>query len=194
MSKDDRSRAGSFDNQVRLAPMPSTQPTIEPTLLPDGALIDKYRHGGHYTDCFMVELRQVITLEQFVEAFYTTWVFKLERGIIRAFLRKRSSDAQARALARGESEQFAAWTVEERTPYQLLMRDLWGSTRSWLMAAGRGPVITRLYFGSAVVGKATSEGGKPRMGLKYRAMLGFHTLYSRVLLGAAVRKLRRTGS
>jgi hypothetical protein len=174
--------------------MPSREPAIEPTLLPEGALIDKYRHGGHYTDCFMVELRQVITLEEFVEAFYTTWVFKLERAIIRAFLRKRSSDAQARALARGEADQFAAWTVEERTPFQLLLCDLYGSTRSWLMAAGRGPVITRLYFGSAVVGKVTSEGGKPRMGAKYRGMLGFHTLYSRILLRAAVRKLRKTGS
>lgn len=43
---------------------------------------------------------------------------------------------------------------------------------------------TTLYFGSAVVPR--KRGG---MGWPFTALLGFHKLYSRVLLGSAVRRL-----
>ena len=93
-----------------------------------------------------------------------------------------SRDAEARELASGQRQQFAAWSVEGRAPGQLLMCDFAGSTRSWLMAAPAGQG-TRLYFGSAVV--------RARQGGMFRALLGFHKLYSRILLRAAAARLLR---
>ena len=51
---------------------------------------------------------------------------------------------------------------------------------------------TLLYFGSAVVPLSKRGGtGRPRMGFAFRALLGFHKAYSRVLLRAAVARLAR---
>ncbi len=51
--------------------------------------------------------------------------------------------------------------------------------------------VTRLYFGSAVVPKRDSKTGEPRLGTGFRALLGFHQLYSVALLRAARRALER---
>ena len=66
-------------------------------------------------------------------AFYTTWLFRLERWILRLAVARPSTDEEAHQLARGEREAFAAWSVEARAPDQLLMCDFTGRTRSWLM-------------------------------------------------------------
>jgi len=50
---------------------------------------------------------------------------------------------------------------------------------------------TRLFFGSAVVPIVDKRSGAVRMGAAYRALLGFHKLYSRLLLHAAVGRLAR---
>lgn len=123
----------------------------------------------------------------FVEAFYTTALFKVERLILAWFVARPSTDLQARQLAEGSTDSFAAWRVEGRAPDQLLLTDFVGRTRSWLMVA---PVPganarTRLYFGSAVVPRGHAGKGPPRMGLAFHALLGFHKLYSRLLLRAA---------
>lgn len=156
--------------------------------LPADALLQRYREQGAYTDCFAVDVPGQVPHAVFVEAFYTTAVFKLERLLLALFVARPSNDDEARELAGGKREQFAAWSVEARAPGQLLMCDFAGSTRSWLMAVpasgtggGNG---TRLYFGSAVV--------RSRQGGAFRALLGFHKLYSRILLRAAVSRLRRT--
>ena len=130
-----------------------------------------------------------------MEAFYTTAVFKLERLLLARFVSKPSSDAQARQLAAGELNSFAAWDVEERRVDQLLMSDFRGRTRSWLMVApgpGDGAATTRLYFGSAVVPIVNRGSGEARLGFAFRALLGFHKLYSRVLLRAACSRLARS--
>ena len=49
---------------------------------------------------------------------------------------------------------------------------------------------TRLYFGSAVVPVVHEASGQRRMGFGFRALLGFHKLYSRILLRSAVANLR----
>ncbi len=49
---------------------------------------------------------------------------------------------------------------------------------------------TRLYFGSAVVPRQSAGAGKPVMGSLFQALLGFHRLYSRLLLRAASKRLR----
>ena len=50
---------------------------------------------------------------------------------------------------------------------------------------------TRLYFGSAVVPVMNAATGKSEMGFVFKALLGFHKLYSRALLSAAAARLAR---
>jgi hypothetical protein len=175
-----------------LMPLPGPHlPTILPCPLPDASLLSRYRtRDGAYTDCYTTEIAGSVTQADFVEAFYTTRVFKLERAILKWAVAKPSTDAQAALLARGGLDAFSAWTVEDRREDQLLLCDLHGRTRSWLMAtpdeSGDG---TRLYFGSAVVAAKGSESGAD-IGTGFRLLLGFHKVYSKVLLKAAVARLR----
>jgi hypothetical protein len=165
-----------------------TGPVVEREL-PPGALLQRYRDAGDYTDCWTLDLDRTIDFAQFVEAFYTTWVFRLERAVLSAAVAKPSTDAQARALAQGDADAFAAWTVEARAPDQLLLCDYRGRTRSWLMLAD-APPGRRLHFGSAVVKARDARTGERRLGPSFGALLGFHRLYSRVLLRAAAQRLR----
>ena len=166
-------------------------PAIHAGPLPDEALTQPYRMAGAYTDCYTTELAQLVTHAQFVETFYTTALFKLERWILRLAAALPSTDDEARALAWGERETFAAWTVEARAPDQLLMRDVNGRTRSWLMVAKSGQSSgTRLYLGSVVVPLRDPKTGGTSLGPVHGRLLGFHKLYSRLLLHAAARKLR----
>ncbi len=174
--------------------MPS--PSIQACELPAGSLLDAYRHGGAFADCYVTQLPGAVSLAEFVEAFYTSPVFKLERAILR-LAGWPASDADARELAGGRREAFAAWTVEGRAERLLLLADVTGRTRSWLMTAAvaaGGPGAagsTRLYFGSAVVPRRGSPQGRPELGFMFRALLGFHKLYSRLLLRAASVQLMR---
>ena len=163
---------------------------INPSPLPDSALLARYQRDGAYVDCYASDLGFAITQVQFVTAFYTTWLFKLERLILKWTLSRPSSDAQAAELAAGRIDEFAAWRVEARAPDQLLLTDLYGRTRSWLMVAALESGGTRLYFGSAVVPRAQSPGARPALGIGFRALLGFHKLYSLALLAAARTRLR----
>ena len=149
---------------------------IEEGPLPGNALLQKYAQSGAYTDCFYTDFPENMALIDYVEAFYSTWLFKLERVILALVIKKDSSKQDAGKLARGEIDKFAAWTVEERTEHQLLMCDYRGHTRSWLMV-----VPGRLYFGSAVV---------PKDRKFYKLLLGLHRLYSRMLLAAARSRLQ----
>jgi hypothetical protein len=153
---------------------------VAPCPLPPQALLARYARDGSYVDCYVTEIARTVSHAQYVEAFYTTAVFRLERLILKWAVSRPSSDEEARRLAAGEIGAFAAWRVENRAEDQLLLCDLLGGTRSWLMVAPAGPARTRLYFGSAVV----------RLSGGYRALLAFHKLYSRVLLGAARSRLR----
>ena len=160
-----------------------------PCELPNSALLRKYQEEGAYADCYVVEVAGSITHAAFVEAFYTTALFKVERAILYGFAGRPSTDLQARELAEGRAESFAAWRVEGRSPDQLLLADFTGRTRSWLMVAGAGDAAgeprTRLFFGSAVVPRIDAKTGESSMGGGFRALLGFHRFYSRQLLKAA---------
>jgi hypothetical protein len=160
--------------------------------LPEHALLRKYADGKAYTDCYVTESPARVSHAEFVEAFYTTAVFKLERLLLAWFVSRPSSDEQARRLAAGELDSFAAWTVEARSVDQLLMCDFQRRTRSWFMVApvqSGGSTSTRLYFGSAVVPAASNATGHGGLGITFRALLGFHKIYSRVLLSAARSRL-----
>lgn len=161
--------------------------------LPENALLLQYFEDGTYTDCYRADMDGRVSQVEFVAAFYSTWLFKLERWILGWAVKRPSTDAEALELAQGRRDRFAAWDVERRTEDQLLLCDLHGRTRSWLMTspdAGDGPG-TRLYFGSAVVPRFHADTGKSSLGFTYRALLGFHKLYSRCLLHAACSKLLR---
>jgi hypothetical protein len=168
---------------------------IQACPLPDEALLARYARGVAYTDCYSTEVARSVSHAEYVETFYTGAVFKLERLLLAWFVSRPSTDAQARELALGARSTFAAWDVEDRALNQLLMCDMAGRTRSWLMIeplrSGSSPA-TRLYFGSAVVPARDKASGRPRLGFLFKSLLGFHKLYSQVLLRAARSRLARS--
>jgi hypothetical protein len=166
--------------------------SIQACPLPDEALLAKYQDAGGYADCYSTEVGRVVSHAEYVEAFYTGAVFKLERLLLAWIVSRPSTDAQARQLALGAVSSFAAWRVEGRATNQLLMCALDGRTRSWLMITplkSGNSASTRLYFGSAVLPRPNNASAKPRLGWLFTALLGFHKLYSRVLLHAARSRL-----
>jgi hypothetical protein len=164
---------------------------IHPSELPEGALLMRYAGSRAYVDCYVTDLPTAVSHAEFVEAFYTSSVFKLERLVLRLLVSRPSTDAQARQLASGELDDFAAWSVEGRASNQLLLCDFVGRTRSWLMVSPvpGGSTGTRLFFGSAVVPVRNASTARSSLGMVFRALLGFHKLYSRVLLRAARSRL-----
>jgi hypothetical protein len=149
---------------------------IEKSALPAASLLQKYVQSGAYTDCYSTKISTEVSLSDFVTAFYTTWLFKLERFILRVLVSKPSTDEEVSLLVSGNSDKFAAWYVEDRAEGQLLMCDFRDQTRSWFMVAPG-----RIYFGSAVI---------PAQKSSYRLLLSFHRLYSRALLAAAKSRLQ----
>lgn len=164
---------------------------IQKSLPPSNALLNKYTSMlGAYTDSYLTQIPTQVSFPEYILAFYTTPLFKLERLILTLTAHKPSTDQEAWALANGKRDQFAAWTVEDRSENQILMCDFAGSTRSWLMAVPAGDG-TRLYFGSAVAPHRMSEDGKPSLGFFFQALLGFHKIYSVLLLYSAKSGLMR---
>lgn len=159
--------------------------------MPDEALLARYRQNA-YTDCYATEVAGRVSLMRYVTAFYTTPVFKLERLILKLALSRPSTDQEAALLAIGTLDTFAAWRVEDRNDHQLLLADLRGRTRSWLMvkSLATDSGLTRLYFGSAVVPRGPAGSDKHSLGPWFTALTGFHKLYSRVLLASARSRLR----
>lgn len=156
------------------------------TNLPQGALHAKYlASDGYHTDCFETEVEGDISLAQFIEAFYTGRLFKLERLILRYTIRRPSTDTQAREIAQGLITQFAAWDLEDRTETQAILVDLRQATRSWFMIEPleRG---TRLRFGSVVAPVAGTK-DLPKL---LRPLMRFHELYSKLLIKGAVKRLK----
>jgi hypothetical protein len=44
--------------------------------IPDGSLLNAYQGGGGHADCFVTEVAKPVSHEQYVEAFYTTSLFR----------------------------------------------------------------------------------------------------------------------
>ena len=152
-----------------------------------------YQERGAYTDCFFILVGRQVELAEFVSAFYTTWLFRLERWVLKWLARRPSSDEDVRRLVQGESNDFAAWSVEGRASDQLLMCDMHQRTRSWFMVAPQSQQAesTVLFFGSAVVPLGKDEQGQPRMGTGFGVLKAFHICYSRALLGLARSRLSK---
>jgi hypothetical protein len=158
--------------------------------VPEDALLKTYRGGAHperwgdYGDCFAMSVDRVESLADFVFAFYSSPIFRIERLILRVVLGARSTDAQARALADGSATSFAVWRVGARTATQLLMCDCYERTRSWFRVVPLEGGRTLLQFGSAVAAARDGQTGAAAKGSGFRLLLGFHVLYSKLLLYA----------
>ena len=156
--------------------------------LPDDALLARYARTDAYTDCYRTELTGTVSFTEYVTAFYTTYLFRLERFILKWAVSKPSTDAETIQLAEGEIDSFAAWYVEARGENEILLCDFRNRTRSWLMVS---PLIddtgarTRLYFGSAVIPVRDRRFGKPSLGWSFGALALFHKVYSVALLHSA---------
>ncbi|RZL37704.1 MAG: hypothetical protein EOP35_07855 [Rubrivivax sp.] len=161
---------------------------IDAAVPPNSLLGRLAQQRSAFADAYTLSLPRAVSLADFVEAFYTTRLFKVERALI-SLLGKPSSDAMARAVARGEGSRIAVWTVEARTADELLMHEDSVATRSWFKVEPGAGGGTLLWFGSAVVPRRHEPCGAARMGTVFRLLLGFHRLYSRALLAAAARKL-----
>lgn len=160
--------------------------SIDKIPIPANTMLNKYTLiTGGYTDCYMTEISRTVPFPEYILAFYTTPLFKLERSILLT-VSKPSTDHQAGQLADGLTERFAAWTVESRNGNEILLCDFLSRTRSWLMMRSDG-MQTQLYFGSAVVPKT----GEASLDVGFRAMLMFHKVYSVLLLYAAKSRLSR---
>ena len=158
-------------------------------LPPRQALLRPYMDiDGCYTDCFVADIKSKVDLQEFVTAFYTTPLFKIERSILRLVFAKPSSDEEALQVALGQIEHFAAWDVEERSDLEMVMRDFSGRTRSWFMVQP-AQETTRIYFGSAILPGISSKPDQQSIGWVATLLLGPHRLYSKALLLAAKRQL-----
>jgi hypothetical protein len=159
--------------------------------LPQSALLQRYRESGAYTDCFVAEVDGTVAHREFIRAFYTSWLFKIERFILTWVVNKPSNDREAAVLTEDGVDGFAAWRVEGRTADQLLMCDYQDRTRSWFMTRSiDGGSRTRLYFGSAVVPLRPDGKKDQAFGAVFHLLSGFHRHYARALLRAAVNNLR----
>ena len=174
--------------------------TREP--VPADALLNTFRGGAHpetwgrYADCFAVDLAGETGLADFVFAFYTSRLFRVERFLLRMLINAPSSRAGARAVADGSCDTFAAWYVGQRTPTQLLMCDRYERTRSWFCIEPKDGGVTRLRFGSAVAakrGERSAVAGRPDVPQRpaaFNLLLQFHVFYSQALLHAAKKNLQ----
>jgi hypothetical protein len=129
-----------------------------------------------------------VTLAEWVEAFYTAPVFRIERWILGALIKKPSSDAEARELSMGGRDAFSAWRVFERTDTQILLGDFQGKTRSWLAVLPQHSSML-LYFGSGIRSVPHPKTGAPSLTWGFRVLSGFHLRYSAVLLATGRRHL-----
>lgn len=169
--------------------------SIKSCSLPESALLNSYQKSDAFTDCYCTELPFAISHSQYIQAFYTTTLFRFERSMIKWLIAKPSSDAQVALLATGDIEEFSAWTVESRGENQLLLCDYQKFTRSWLMietVEKEEITHTKLYFGSAVVPKEGSKPGKPSFGFIFHALAWFHKIYSIALLRSAKSRLLKS--
>ncbi len=152
--------------------------------VPADSLLAPYETGqAQYADSYCTEVAARISLESFVTGFYCTWLFKIERWILKYLAGRPSTDDEVSGLANGKTEHFAAWSVEARTSADILLADFSGKTRSWLMVMHHNNG-TRLYFGSAVLSRTTPDGQRMPPSVIFSILSGFHRVYSIALLTA----------
>ncbi|MDJ0641588.1 MAG: hypothetical protein QNJ15_02115 [Erythrobacter sp.] len=144
---------------------------VDAVPVPEGSLLAEFGSPAAYRDCFRRQAGEAVSLEQLIERFYSSPAFRPER-ILLGLIGKGADDTDAKAVARGETGQFAAWNVVDRRQDEILLQDFRGSTASWLCVRKQADK-TDLLFGSWV--------GEPDRTV-VKALLPFHRWYSRMLL------------
>lgn len=158
---------------------------IDKRPVPETSLLHSYTLLAHgYTDCYVTRVAGQVQLPVYIAAFYASAVFKLERLIL-SWLGLPSSDIEAAQLGSGERKTFLAWFVEAREDDQILLSDMRGNTRSWLMVEHQGDE-TVLFFGSAVVPRSGKYGETLPPAWIFRLLLGFHKLVFKSIAGCRV--------
>ncbi|NVE95130.1 hypothetical protein [Altererythrobacter lutimaris] len=153
--------------------------------LPEGSLLAGFGGADDYRDCFCREVPGEVSLEQYIERFYSSAVFRPERVVL-GLIGRGASAEDIRALASGESDQIAVWKVVERKPDEILLLSRDTNTASWLAVSSSSEAVgqtknkTKLLFGSWVGGINES---------RWRVMLAPHVWYSRLLLESAAKGL-----
>ena len=170
---------------------------IQKSPIPANTFLASYSIAGGYVDCYCTEIPGQISFSEYIRSFYTTLLFRLERLLLKLAVSKPSTDKEAENLADGDINMFAAWRVEKRTENELLMCDFRGRTRSWLMVTPVNTAYrarTRLYFGSIIVPVRNPKTGEMSLGPVFQALLGFHKIYSILLLFSAARNVKHHDS
>lgn len=182
--------------------------------VPEDSLLKTHRGAvhperwGNYGDCFSVRVDRAASLADFVFAFYTSPLFRIERLILRVLARAPADDGDARALAQGSATKFSIWYAGERSATELLMCDRYERTRLWFRVVPLNGGGTLLQFGSAVAAATGATGATAATaaapassapggaaasssrrvsapGAVFRLLLQFHIVYSQLLLSAA---------
>ena len=153
--------------------------TVTASPVPEDSLLAAFGGPGDYRDCFTRDVAGDVSLSEFIERFYCSAAFRPERMVL-GLLGRGASNADAKAVARGETDEFCVWKVTERRETEALLDSKRTGTASWFAveplpssSAAVGQQ-TRLYFGSWV-GNLDQSG--------WKAMLQPHVWYSRFLLG-----------
>ncbi|QUL37018.1 hypothetical protein [Erythrobacter sp. JK5] len=146
---------------------------ISSTTVPEQSLLAQFGGAGDYRDCFVRDVAGTVSLAEFIERFYCSAAFRPERLVL-GLMGRGESNADARAVARGEADRFAVWRVVERRETEALLEARETGTASWFAVEPLGNG-TRLCFGSWV-GNLEQSG--------WKALLRLHVWYSRFLLGA----------
>jgi hypothetical protein len=82
--------------------------SIKSAAIPDGGLINSYAiQAGCYTDCFVAEISQDVTLSDFILAFFNTPIFRLERLLLGLFASRPSTDDDVANLTSGAGNSLA---------------------------------------------------------------------------------------
>lgn len=171
--------------------------SVTQDVVPEDALLKTYRGGlrpeswRESGDCFALVVDGPTDLAEFVFAFYTSPVFRIERLILGLLAGAPSTDSDARRVVEGAGTSFAIWRVGDRTPTQLLMCDRYERTRSWFKVVPLDAGKTLLQFGSAVASRLDRKTESRSRGYLFRVLFKFHVVYSQIMLYAAKRGVMR---
>lgn len=142
-------------------------------------------------DCFRLDVPGHVPIERFAHAFFTSWLFKLERLVLPVA----TTDDLAKDFAYSRVNEFAIWTAKERTDSELLA--VWAEQHSpasgatWMRVVhgkdDEGKPKTCLEFGSAI-----APGDMPYQKAVMAVAVPLHLAYSGLLLGAAAGNIDRT--
>ena len=91
-------------------------------------------HERYVTNCFRNEIPKTVDLSDFIDAFYKTPLFRLERLVLSLATTGRMRDVDITALSKGQVDRISVWQVETRLDAQILLSA--GGTKSWLMVDG----------------------------------------------------------